>query len=84
MMLISSPCMLVGLSADPSVLSCLSLSVLCGLQRLSPDILSQVNFSPRKLLEALDGVRGQEVCLALQINLDACGDRLSKVLCEDI
>lgn len=77
------------LSADPSPLSLLTLAVLRGLQKLSPDLLCQVNFSPAKLLppfpspaeaEAQRSVRGQqEVCLALQINLEASGESLCQV-----
>ena len=56
-----------------SVLSKMVLEVLCGLQRLSPDLFQQIHFSPAKLLPSTPSrlVSDEEVCLALQININA-------------
>ena len=68
--------------AGNSVLLSLTLQVLGGYQKLSPDIFTQVNFNPAKLLPSLlSHDSDKESCdpdilvLVLQLNLNVCNGR---------
>ncbi len=80
----------VGIALIPDLtatsLSTLTLEVLCGLQRLSPDMFQQVNFRPAKLLpsslSSSAGADGDETRLALQANISAYESSLGQVCIE--
>ena len=66
------------------LLSVSTLKALCGIQRLSPDLFRQANFRPAKLLPSSPPARkegeGEEVCLALQVNIAAYDGSLGQVM----
>ena len=77
----------VSCSMTNASLSCVVLEILCGFQKLSPDVFQQVRFQPAKLLPPvplgtpggggkaeegpMDEARREELCVTLKININA-------------